>query len=102
MKILQPMAALSLIWSKRNLAIVALLALLSFYVGQTSGRERPVSHASASWVPGGGAAKTGEGIVYFSTNNGLTWKNESKGLPAHISIGLGGIAVSGNRLALVS
>lgn len=43
-----------------------------------------------------------DGMVYFSTDHGLTWKNTSTGLPATTCIGLGGIAVSGNKLALLS
>lgn len=42
------------------------------------------------------------GIVYFSYDKGLTWKNESTGLPPDVKIGLGGIAVSENKLALLS
>ncbi|MBX2924361.1 MAG: hypothetical protein KF746_19320 [Chitinophagaceae bacterium] len=43
-----------------------------------------------------------DGIIYFSYDNGLTWENKSEGLPSTTSIGLGGIAVSGNKLALIS
>ena len=32
-----------------------------------------------------------EGIVYFSADNGRTWKNSSKGLPQKISIRLGAL-----------
>ncbi|MBK7426320.1 MAG: hypothetical protein IPI60_04420 [Saprospiraceae bacterium] len=42
------------------------------------------------------------GIVFFSYDKGLTWKNESTGLPPKVKIGLGGIAVSENKLALLS
>jgi ligand-binding sensor domain-containing protein len=38
------------------------------------------------------------GIVYFSYDNGLSWKNASAGIPQKVSIGLGGIAVSTNLL----
>lgn len=41
-------------------------------------------------------------IIYFSYDNGLTWTNKSRGLSAMTSIGLGGIAVFENKLALVS
>jgi photosystem II stability/assembly factor-like uncharacterized protein len=43
-----------------------------------------------------------DGIIYFSYDNGLTWKNNSEGLPSTTSIGLGGIAVSGDKLVLIS
>lgn len=43
-----------------------------------------------------------DGIVYFSYDNGLTWKNKSTGLSSTANIGLGGIAVSGSKLALLS
>ena len=34
-----------------------------------------------------------KGIVFFSSDNGATWKNTSSGLPADAKIGLGAIAV---------
>lgn len=43
-----------------------------------------------------------DGVIYFSDDNGLTWKNGSRGLPSITTIGLGGIAVSSNQLALMS
>lgn len=52
--------------------------------------------------PAGVIADQTEGIVYFSSNNGLTWQNKSEGLPLDISIGLGGIAASENGLAIIS
>jgi ligand-binding sensor domain-containing protein len=43
-----------------------------------------------------------EGIVYFSTDNGINWKNASSGLPQKISIGLGGVAVSETTLGIAT
>ena len=43
-----------------------------------------------------------EGIVYFSTDNGMNWKNASSGLPQKISIGLGGVAVSETTLGVAT
>ncbi|MBX3257929.1 MAG: hypothetical protein KF862_27610 [Chitinophagaceae bacterium] len=43
-----------------------------------------------------------DGIVYFSYDNGLNWENKSTGLPSTANIGLSGIAVSENKLALLS
>lgn len=39
-------------------------------------------------------------LVYFSNDNGHTWKNCSKGIPQNVRIGLGGLAVSENRIGL--
>jgi hypothetical protein len=44
----------------------------------------------------------GDGIIYFSRDNGMTWKNTSDGLPEKISIGLGGIAVSSTSVGIVT
>lgn len=43
-----------------------------------------------------------DGIIYLSTDQGLSWENKSTGLPDTISIGLGGIAVSDDGLGLVT
>ena len=40
------------------------------------------------------------GIVFFSDNNGNTWKNKSKGLPDNVNTGLGSIAVSEDLLGI--
>lgn len=40
------------------------------------------------------------GIVYFSEDNGNTWKNESSGIPQNVSIGLGGITSSDSLLGI--
>ena len=42
------------------------------------------------------------GTVYFSFDNGNSWKKTNKGLPENISIGLGSISTSDNQLALVT
>ncbi|ULQ52675.1 WD40/YVTN/BNR-like repeat-containing protein [Flavihumibacter fluvii] len=49
-----------------------------------------------------GQDKGAEGIVYFSRDKGMTWKNTSDGLPEKISIGLGGIAASTSMLGLAT
>jgi photosystem II stability/assembly factor-like uncharacterized protein len=46
--------------------------------------------------------ETLDGIIYFSSDNGLTWKNTSDGLPEKASIGLGGIAVSNDLLGVTT
>lgn len=43
-----------------------------------------------------------DGVIFFSSNNGLTWESKSKGLPLKSRLGLGGIAVSGDKLAIVT
>lgn len=83
--------------------IVPLLAVLSSCSGQT--RSDTKSASVTGVIPSSGInypLETTGGIVYFSANNGLTWENKSTGLPATTRIGLGGIAVSENRLALLS
>ena len=40
------------------------------------------------------------GIIYFSFDNGKSWKNASSGLPQNVSIGLGGVAGSGKLLGV--
>lgn len=80
-----------------------LLVVLSSCSGQTSRDTKSVSVTGST--PSSGInhpLETADGIVYFSADNGLTWKNKSTGLPATTRIGLGGIAVSENRLALLS
>lgn len=42
------------------------------------------------------------GIVYFSFDNGKNWKNASAGLPQQVRIGLGGMAVHENKLAVAT
>lgn len=88
-------------------AIVSVATLLLMGLGscgtQTNSETRPASVVAGAPLPGTeDSEEIVNEIVYFSTDNGLTWKNKSKGLPAETSIGLGGIAVSGNRLALLS
>jgi photosystem II stability/assembly factor-like uncharacterized protein len=43
-----------------------------------------------------------EGIVYFSSDDGISWENKSDGLPARISVGLGGIATSATLLGIAT
>lgn len=47
-------------------------------------------------------AEDGDGVIYFSDDNGMTWINRSKGLPQKASIGLGGIAVSATMLGVAA
>ena len=41
-------------------------------------------------------------IIYFSTDNGITWEDRSMGLPPKTSIGLGGVAVSTTLLGVAT
>ena len=43
-----------------------------------------------------------DGIVYFSKNGGLTWEDKSNGLPDKVTLGIGGLAVSGNSLGIAT
>lgn len=42
------------------------------------------------------------GIVYFSMDNGYSWKNASSGIPQNVRIGLGGVASSGKLLGIAT
>ncbi|SFP12043.1 hypothetical protein SAMN05428949_7408 [Chitinophaga sp. YR627] len=46
------------------------------------------------------AAADNRGIVFFSSDNGASWKNTSNGLPADAKIGLGAIAVGEGIVAI--
>lgn len=98
------MATVSLImYEIRRLIVIPLMAMLSSCNGQTNSDTKTVSDSGG--IPSAVSSnpmKTTDGIVYFSADNGLTWENKSAGLPSKISVGLGGIAVLGNRLALAS
>lgn len=98
------MAIVSVImYEIRRLIVLPLLAILSSCSGQTNSDTKTLSDSGGipSAVSSNPMTTTG-GIVYFSADNGLTWENKSAGLHSKISIGLGGIVVSGNRLALLS
>ena len=82
--------------------MIPLLAILSSCSGQTNKDTKTTLHSGVPPAVSTGPIETTSGIVYFSADNGLTWENKSAGLPSKISMGLGGIAVSGNRLALAS
>ena len=43
-----------------------------------------------------------KGLVYFSFDNGNTWKNVSSGIPQNSSIGLGGVAVSKTQIGIAT
>lgn len=47
-------------------------------------------------------AEITDGVIFFSSNNGLTWESKSNGLPPETRLGLGGIAVTGEKLAIVT
>lgn len=42
------------------------------------------------------------GIVYFSIDKGITWRNMSKGIPLNVKIGLGGLATSNEIIAIAT
>ena len=81
--------------SKKLLAIVTLVTLNSCN-GQTPNSIKPASHNDTPKID------NSDGIVYFSYDNGLSWQNKSTGLSPKANIGLGGIAASGHKLALMS
>ena len=91
------------IYEMRKLILIPLLAMLGSCNGQANKNTKAASRTSDTPPTlGTNPVKTTEGIIYFSADNGRTWEDKSAGLPPRISIGLGGITVSGNKLALVS
>lgn len=67
---------------------------------QNNTTQNPTSEGSStvSHTP----TEMSEEIVYFSYDNGLSWENASAGLTSTTHIGLGGIATSGQKVALLS
>lgn len=83
------------------------LTLLLMILGSCNGQHKQTIENNPKVNTGGKSAineltKTEEGIVYFSTDNGVTWVNASKGLPQTISIGLGGVSASSNVLGVAT
>ncbi|WP_205513935.1 WD40/YVTN/BNR-like repeat-containing protein [Longitalea arenae] len=79
----------------RHLVVVVLI-ILSVCFGQTGKNTKSLLYNDFRLI------NYSSGVVYFSYDNGLTWHDKSSGLPSTVNIGLGGIAVSGNKLALIS
>ncbi|MFC0775472.1 hypothetical protein [Terrimonas alba] len=85
----------------RSLLLIALFAILSSCNGQTNHRRQTAFKSdSITSTRLTNSIKTTDGIVYFSTDNGLTWESKSEGLPGTVSLQLGAIAVSDNSLGL--
>jgi photosystem II stability/assembly factor-like uncharacterized protein len=103
-KMITTMASVSIdSYDMRRLILIPLLAILTCCSGQpNSGTKTASVSGDIPPVSSNNPSEIADGIIYFSTDNGLSWKNKSAGLPAKISIGLGGIAVSGNRLAVAT
>ncbi|WP_207515181.1 sialidase family protein [Longitalea luteola] len=76
--------------------VLLVLIIMNVCFGQTRNNTKTVS---ANDVP---QVNHSDGVVYFSYDNGLTWHDKGSGLPSTVNIGLGGIAVSENKLALMS
>jgi hypothetical protein len=64
---------------------------------QSGGAQIEAKPMSTDTLP-----STQNGIVYFSTDNGLNWINASSGLPENTRIGLGGIATSSDCIGLAT
>jgi len=78
--------------------------LVSFIIG-CAGKTKTVDEKAhgketvSNLLPTGSNEKV-NGIVFFSFDNGLTWKDKSEGLPDTVSLGLGGMAVSDEMLGI--
>lgn len=46
--------------------------------------------------------ETPKGIVFFSSDKGLSWENKSDGLPNKVTLGLGAMSVNKNSLAIAT
>lgn len=88
--------------SSRPIRLFALVSLITLNAcnGQTQINPKYVLDNDIPLI--NNSVQETDGIIYFSYDNGLTWENKSEGLPSTTSIGLGGIAVTGNKLALIS
>ncbi len=82
----------------RVIRYIAILVLITLQACNAQTQDNTKSVLDSD-IPFSGKS---DGIVYFSHDKGLTWKNESTGLPPAVKIGLGGIAISENKLALLS
>lgn len=84
----------------KNTILIILVTLLNLCNGQNKSTvEEKIKGTENSKDPN---ETDNDGVIYFSFDNGLTWKNTSAGLPYKISLGLGGIAVSPNSLAIAT
>jgi len=87
----------------RNLTLIIFLAALCSCNGQTkSTNERESKRDSIPLTVVNNPIEVTDGIVYFSSDNGLTWENRSEGLPMKIGLGLGAIAISDNSLGIAT
>lgn len=88
----------------KNSILIFLLALLNVTVNGQN-RNTPGKGSITINTPTTDLKKTNtidNGIIYFSSDNGMSWKNTSDGLPEKISIGLGALAVTPTLLGIVS
>ena len=86
----------------KKLIIFSHLVFLTACIEQFKSAGAIVGDTASSNVVRTNPIKTTAGIVYFSFDNGLTWEDKSAGLSVNANIGLGGVAGSANRLALVA
>ena len=86
----------------KKLTLIILLAILSSCNGQNKKLDQKVSKNDRNSPIIKSPIETIDGIVYFSSDNGLTWENKSDGLPDSIHIALGAIAVSDNLLGIAT
>lgn len=86
---------------KNNSLIFVFILLHTLCNGQVS--NNPSNSSTAINTHSTLAKKTvDDGIIYFSNDNGISWKNTSNGLPEKISIGLGALAVTPTLLGIVT
>lgn len=85
-----------------KLILIILLSVFSSCIGQYKKSNHEFTKKDSISSSKKNPVKLMDGIVYFSTDNGLTWENKSDGLPDSIHIALGAIAVSGKLLGIAT
>jgi photosystem II stability/assembly factor-like uncharacterized protein len=86
----------------RKLRVIILLAILCSCNWQTKSSNEGESKRYIPLTVPTNQIKETDGIVYFSSDNGLTWENKSEGLPKKITLGLGAIATSDSILGIAT
>ena len=84
----------------KNLRIIVVLVITLLSCNGQSKRTTQKGQMPA--FPSVYQSELTDGIVYFSKNGGLTWEDKSNGLPDKVTLGIGGLAVSGNSLGIAT
>jgi hypothetical protein len=83
----------------KNIALILLLTILNSCGGT---HVKTVEKDNTDSLNLNRPIETSDDIIYFSRDNGMTWKNTSDGLREKTTIRLGGIAVSPTSVGIVT